>query len=155
MELLILGIVLAFQSLVLVLALKSMKNKLESNLNEFPAKIFDTMRESLLASVRGDMSKNKGSIGELAAMTRLMAEYDSVVPDGRIADFIAFKLPGIENPGNMDFIEVKTGNSKTSKFQEAIKEIVRSGNIRFIEIRMQVNNETTSVKKVTESRRSK
>lgn len=62
---------------------------------------------------------------------------------GNPIDFVCFDF----DQGEITFIEVKTGNSKTSKRQKIIKNIIKSGKVYFAEIR--INEKGVVHKKAT------
>lgn len=148
--LLLLGSLLCLTLVIILLLIV----KMYRGLRTLPIELFTPLKESILGSIRGDLSKNKGSIGELAALTRLMAEYDNLVPDGRIGDFIGIKLPDDTTSGSLDFIEVKSGTGKITKFQESIRQIIEQGNVRYIEVRVQVERQNDTNRKITKSRKT-
>lgn len=58
---------------------------------------------------------------------------------GKPVDFIVFKgLDDKENPkvDEIIFVEVKSGNSKLTRFEKLVKEAVESGRVRFEEYRI-------------------
>ncbi len=65
---------------------------------------------------------------------------------GNPIDFISFDFDG----GEITFIEVKSGNSKPSKRQKIIKNIIKSGRINYAELR--VNEKGVKHKLVTGER---
>lgn len=81
----------------------------------------------VLHTVQGSISPKKGKVGELIFYTRLLSEYDRLIPLGQPIDFI-----GIKNHRSIDFIEVKTGGAGLSKEESEIKRLVEQGKIRFI-----------------------
>ncbi len=84
----------------------------------------------VLHTVQGSISPKKGKVGELIFYTRLLSEYDRLIPLGQPIDFI-----GIKNRRSIDFIEVKTGGAGLSKEEAEIKRLVEDGNIRFLLMR--------------------
>lgn len=93
----------------------------------------DEMRKlpvRVLHTVQGSISPKKGKVGELIFYTRLLSEYDRLIPLGQPIDFI-----GIKNRRSIDFIEVKTGGAGLSREETEIKRLVEEGNIRFLLMR--------------------
>lgn len=95
--------------------------------------IVDEMRKlpaRVLHTVQGSISPKKGKVGELIFYTRLLSEYDRLIPLGRPIDFI-----GIKNRRSIDFIEVKTGGAGLSGEEAEIKRLVEEGKTRFLLLR--------------------
>ena len=91
--------------------------------------------ETVLTSISNSSNTHKGKLGELIGYLSLKAEYDRIIPLGSIVDFIALNLPKDGIPGNMTFIDVKTGKSaRLSPDQRALKKIIEGGNIKFIKL---------------------
>lgn len=84
----------------------------------------------VLHTVQGSISPKKGKVGELIFYTRLLSEYDRLIPLGQPIDFI-----GIKNRRTIDFIEVKTGGAGLSKEEAEIKRLIEEGNTRFLVMR--------------------
>ena len=84
----------------------------------------------VLHTVQGSISPRKGKVGELIFYTRLLSEYDRLIPLGQPIDFI-----GIKNRRSIDFIEVKTGGAGLSKEEAEIKRLVEEGRARFLLMR--------------------
>ena len=106
----------------------------------------DEMRKlpvRVLHTVQGSISPKKGKVGELIFYTRLLSEYDRLIPLGQPIDFI-----GIKNRRSIDFIEVKTGGSGLSGEEAEIKRLVEEGNVRFL--LMRTDKEVYSQKRLDE-----
>jgi hypothetical protein len=84
----------------------------------------------VLHTVQGSISPKKGKVGELIFYTRLLSEYDRLIPLGQPIDFI-----GIKNRKTIDFIEVKTGGAGLSKEEAEIKRLIEEGSTRFLLMR--------------------
>lgn len=97
----------------------------------------------VLHTVQGSISPKKGKLGELIVYTRLLSEYDRLIPLGKPVDFI-----GVRNNKGIDFIEVKTGGSGLSKEEAEIKRLIEEGKVRFVLQR--VNTEVYRQKKLDE-----
>jgi len=95
---------------------------LADELKKLPARVLHT--------VQGSISPKKGKVGELIFYTRLLSEYDRLIPLGQPIDFI-----GIKNRRSVDLIEVKTGGAGLSKEELEIKRLVEEGKIRFLLMR--------------------
>ena len=81
----------------------------------------------VLHTVQGSISPKKGKLGELIVYTRLLSEYDRLIPLGQPVDFI-----GVKNHRGIDFIEVKTGSSGLTKEEAEIKRLIEDGKVRFV-----------------------
>ena len=81
----------------------------------------------VLHTIQGSISPKKGKVGELIFYTRLLSEYDRLIPLGQPIDFI-----GIKNRRSIDLIEVKTGNSQLSKEEAEIRRLVEEGKVKFV-----------------------
>ncbi|MCK4613353.1 MAG: hypothetical protein KAU14_01010 [Thermoplasmata archaeon] len=81
----------------------------------------------VLHTLQGSISPRKGKVGELIFYTRLLSEYDRLIPLGQPIDFI-----GIKNRRTIDLIEVKTGGSGLTKEEAEIKRLVEEGRVRFV-----------------------
>jgi len=95
--------------------------------------LVDEMRKlpaRVLHTVQGSISPKKGKVGELIFYTRLLSEYDRLIPLGQPIDFI-----GIKNRRSIDFIEVKTGGAGLSKEESEIRRLVEEGKTRFLLMR--------------------
>ncbi len=55
---------------------------------------------------------------------------------GKPVDYVAFTGMSKGNPGEIVFIEVKTGDAKLSATEKAIKEAVEAGRVRWVEYRL-------------------
>ncbi len=97
----------------------------------------------VLHTVQGSISPKKGKMGELIVYTRLLAEYDRLIPLGQPVDFI-----GVRNHRGIDFIEVKTGGSGLTKEEAEIKRLIEEGKVRFVLQR--VNSEVYRQKRLDE-----
>lgn len=112
---------------------------LEKQINDLPNKV--------LLSIQNSTNTYKGALGELIGYINLRASYDRIIPLGSIADFIALKLPTKTEPGMISFIDIKTGHkARLSKDQRALKQLIQSKNIEFIEYKIDdsgINNANT------------
>ena len=81
----------------------------------------------VLHTLQGSISPRKGKVGELIFYTRLLSEYDRLIPLGQPIDFI-----GIKNRRTIDLIEVKTGGSGLTREEAEIKRLVEEGRVRFV-----------------------
>lgn len=108
---------------------------LESQLAEIPNKMLQT--------IIGSTNTHKGALGELIGYIQLRASYDRIIPLGNIVDFVAIKFPDGENPGHIDFIDIKTGDkSRLSKDQRGLQKLIEEKKINFIKLKVETNNET-------------
>lgn len=100
---------------------------LESAIRDIPGKV--------LHSIQSSVNVKKGALGELIGYIELEAQYDRIIPLGNIVDFVCIKLPTKDNPGCIDFVDVKTGkNSRLSKEQRALQQLVSEKKINFVKL---------------------
>ena len=88
--------------------------------------------DRMVRSLNGQISAKKGKLGELATYTKLMAEYDRLIPVGDFIDFIGLK------GDSLDFIEVKTGTSRLGKSQVQTKKLIEEHKVRFLTVKHKV-----------------
>ena len=116
---------------------------LENAIADLPTKVLNT--------ITGSTNTYKGALGELIGYIQLRASYDRIIPLGNIVDFICIKLPstlpdGTKDPGHIDFIDIKTGDSsRLSKDQRGLQKIIEEKHINFIKMKIDIDtNENTS-----------
>lgn len=92
----------------------------------------NSIPDQTLQVITGSANTGKGKLGELIGFISLKSEYDRIIPMGSICDFIGIKLPDGDNPGSMDFIDIKTGSSaRLSKDQRGLKNLIERKLINF------------------------
>lgn len=106
--------------------------------NSFDQKItgikrdLDKLPEEILHTLTGSANTHKGKLGELIGYIELKAEYDKIIPLGGIVDFVGIKFPSAGSPGQVDFIDIKTGlNARLSKEQRSFRDILKKKEIYF------------------------
>lgn len=90
----------------------------------------------ILRCLQGNLNTLKGQTAELVAYLRLNAQYDRLLPFNSIADFIGIKFPSGDEPGRLDFIDIKTGSARLSQEQARLKRIIENKQINFVKIRI-------------------
>jgi predicted Holliday junction resolvase-like endonuclease len=104
---------------------------------EVISKSINELPESVLRTLTGSANTHKGKLGELIGYLTLKAEYDRIIPLGNIVDFMAIKLPSEGNPGHVDFLDIKTGDSaRLNKDQRALKSILTKKLVNFKTIKI-------------------
>jgi predicted Holliday junction resolvase-like endonuclease len=108
--------------------------QLERSLDEMPNKMLQT--------IIGSTNTHKGALGELIGYVQLRASYDRIIPLGNIVDFVAIRFPDGEQPGHIDFIDIKTGEkSRLSKDQRNLQKLIDEKRINFIKLKVETSNE--------------
>ena len=95
----------------------------------------DGIPSGVLKAVQGSINPRKGKIGELLTLLELKGEYDIIIPLGQPIDFIGISKESI------DFIEVKTGNSRLTEHEKQIQDLVREGKVGFRCVRYDIEAE--------------
>jgi len=104
-------------------------DKIRSDIQDLPSEV--------LTVITGSGNTHKGKLGELIGYIELKAEYDRIIPMSSIVDFICIKLPTENDPGSIDFIDIKTGSSaRLSKDQKDLKKLVDKKLISFKTIKI-------------------
>lgn len=99
----------------------------------------------VLQSVVNSANAHKGALGELVGYIRLQAQYDRIIPLGSIVDFCCIKFSTDSRLGQIDFVDVKTGkNARLSKDQRALRELITSKSINFVELQIKELSEAPS-----------
>lgn len=110
-------------------ALKSLKKDLED------------MPNKMLQTIIGSSNTHKGALGELIGYIQLRASYDRIIPLGNIVDFVAIRLPEGDDPGCVDFIDIKTGDkSRLSKDQKGLQKLIEEKRINFIKMKVDTSS---------------
>ena len=101
----------------------------------------------LLQSIQSSINTKKGALGELIGYIELEAQYDRIIPLGNVVDFMCIKFPTQEEPGHVDFVDIKTGkSSRLSKDQRMLQQLIKDKKINFVKLTVntQTSNETES-----------
>lgn len=103
----------------------------------------DGLPYKVLQSVQSSSNTYKGALGELIGYMKLHAEYDRIVPLNNIVDFMCIKFPTEDSPGQVDFIDIKTGDkSRLSKDQRALQSLIKEKRVNFVKVKVQTSNTT-------------
>src|SRR5690348_10686054 len=87
----------------------------------------DNLPVKVLQTIQGSINPQKGKMAELLTYAELRYDYDRIIPLGWPIDFI-----GIKNNQQIDFIEVKSGNSALLTEEEKhIKNLITQGRVHF------------------------
>lgn len=119
-------------------ALTSELRTLRGEVSTLKKNVTDLPRKTL-RTFEGSTNVVKGEISEWAAYQKLHTTYDRVIPVNSIFDFLCIKLPEDDNLGAVHFVEIKTGTSKLSKDQRAMRSALESGDKSFKTIKVQVS----------------
>lgn len=101
-----------------------------------------TMPHKVLESLRGSASNIRGDLGEYIQLLKLKADYDIIIPIGDIIDYIGIRFDDAENgiEGKVDFIEVKTNNSRLSHAQKRFRYLVNKNLVGFKQVTVRLND---------------
>lgn len=88
----------------------------------------------MLRCIQGNVNTLKGQAAELIAYLQLNASYDRLLPFNSITDFIGIKFPKGDDPGHLDFIDIKTGSARLSREQSSLKRIIEDKQINFVKV---------------------
>lgn len=104
-------------------------DKYHADLNQLPNRV--------VQSVSGTANNAKGKLSELIGYISLSAGYDKVIPFHDITDFVCIRFPKGDDPGSIDFVDIKNGKSaKLSPDQYRLKKIIEQKHIKFIKIQI-------------------
>jgi len=105
-------------------------NSVHEAINKVPNKV--------LNSITSSSNTHKGALGELIGYMNLRSSYNRIIPLGNIVDFICIKFSDEEQPGSVDFIDIKTGDkSKLSKDQRELQKLIDEKRINFIKYKVE------------------
>lgn len=105
----------------------------------------DQIPNKVLMSITNSTNTYKGALGELVGYIELKAAYDRIIPLGSIVDFVAIKLPTKDNPGCIDFVDVKTGHkARLSKDQKALQQLIKDKKINFCQLKVDATDKIKS-----------
>ena len=114
--------------IIMVITIKNMwrnDDKLIKAINNIPS--------STLRAVQGSINPRKGKLGELLTLLDIKGEYDTIISLGKPIDFIGISKDGI------DFIEVKTGNSKLTDGEKLIAQLISENKVNFKCVRYNID----------------
>lgn len=79
-----------------------------------------------LRTIQGSVSNTTGKIGEMMQMIELQRSYDRLIVLNDISDFLGIKFPEGDDPGHIDFVEIKTGDrAALSADQKKFRDMVQ------------------------------
>ena len=97
----------------------------------------DQLPNRVVQSVSGTANNAKGKLSELIGYISLSAGYDKVIPFHDITDFVCVRFPKDNDPGSIDFVDIKNGKSaKLSHDQYRLKKIIEQKHIKFIKVQI-------------------
>ena len=102
--------------------------------------IIKTLPSKVLATLKGATNSLQGDLGEHIQLLKLKADYDILIPLGSIVDYIGIKFPNENNEGTLDFIEVKTNNSRLSSSQKKLQDLVVRRKIGFKQVTVKIDD---------------
>ena len=91
-----------------------------------------------LKTFEGSANVAKGEIAEWAALQKLSAVYDIVVPFNAVFDFMCIRFDKEDVPGVVDFIDVKTGRATLSSDQRKLRDLIKAKKIDFKVAKVQI-----------------
>lgn len=74
------------------------------------AKALDGLPTKTLNTIQGSINTTTGKLGEMIKFIELQRMYDRLIPVGDVIDFLAIRFPRDDDPGEIVFIDVKTGD---------------------------------------------
>lgn len=93
--------------------------------------------EQITRSITGTANTHKGKLGELIGYIMMKGSYDRIIPLGNIVDFMAIRFPEEDKPGQVDFIDIKTGkHSRLTPDQRKLKSLLDKKAIGFRTIKV-------------------
>lgn len=113
-------------------------HSLDGAIRDFATKL-EQVPAKVLGTFEGSTNTMKGNVGEWAAWQQLLASYDIVIPFNRVFDYIGIRFDRPDDPGVVEFLEIKTGKARLSEEQRKLKELLERGNVSFRTIRMKVS----------------
>ena len=91
----------------------------------------------VLTSIQNATNTEKGKVAEYIGYLQLNAQYDRIVPLGNIVDFMCVKFPEKGSPGQVDFIDIKTGkSSRLSRDQRNLQRLIEERRIGFKKVQI-------------------
>jgi predicted Holliday junction resolvase-like endonuclease len=93
--------------------------------NASMAKVMKDMPSKTLRTIQGSVNNTTGKLGEMMTLIELQQQWDRLIVVGDIVDFIGVKFPTADAPGQVSFIDVKTGKGAAlSADQRKFKKLV-------------------------------
>jgi len=83
-------------------ALNKQESALTTALEKVPTKVLNT--------IQGSVNTTTGKLGELIKFLELQRTYDRLIITGDIVDFLGIRFPKGDDPGAIEFIDIKTGD---------------------------------------------
>lgn len=111
-----------------LLQLSEHLNKLQQSHQHLP--------QSILRCLQGSVNHVKGQTAELIAYLQLHSAYDRLVPFNNVIDFIGIRYPRENDPGRLDFIDIKTGSARLSPEQVKLRQLVENKQVYFIKVKI-------------------
>ena len=100
--------------------------------------IISEIPDKVLKSIVSSTNAKKGALGELIGYIELKASYDRIIPLGNIVDFVGIKFSSEDEPGSIDFIDIKTGKSaRLSKDQRNLQKLIEDKYISFVKVKVE------------------
>jgi len=97
--------------------------------------VMEALPNKVLQSITASSNTHKGVLGELIGYISLRAQYDRIIPLGNIVDFVCIRFPTEDDPGCVDFIDVKTGDRcRLSKDQRKLQQLINDKSINFVKL---------------------
>lgn len=94
-------------------------SKLKSELDKVPGRTLNT--------IQGSCSNVSGRLGELVKYLELQATYDRIIILNDIADFLVVRLPKGDDPGELTFLDIKTGSgARLNADQRAMRDMINN-----------------------------
>jgi predicted Holliday junction resolvase-like endonuclease len=107
--------------------------------------IIRQMPTKVLESIQSSTNHQKGKLGELIGYLQLNSQYDRLLSIRDTVDFIGIRFPKQGDPGTVDFIDIKNGQSaRLTKDQMALKKILDGKHISFKKVKVDTTNATSS-----------
>lgn len=108
-------------------------------------KLVESMPQKVIESVTSVSSYHKGKLGELIGYLHLNSQYDKLIVLRDITDFIGIRFPKGEDPGTIDFIDIKNGQyARLTKDQMILKKIIEGKHIDFKKFKIETDANFTS-----------
>jgi len=123
------------QTMEQISKLQEMGNNLMFCLNALDQKM-SAVPVQVLRSIQGDLNHLKGTVAEHISYLQLNAAYDRLLPFNSITDFIGIKFPHGDDPGRLDFIDIKSGGARVSREQSSLRRIIDGKHINFVIIKV-------------------
>lgn len=101
--------------------------------------------QKVLESVTNTTNQQKGKLGELIGYLHLNAQYDRLIVLKDITDFVGIRFPKGDDPGTIDFIDIKNGPyAKLSKEQTMLKKLVEARLVGFHRFKIETDGSAST-----------